>query len=157
MLLILLAPFSKADAKERLERTFISSMLSTVPFTFAEESKNVIWALSEPLTFAFNVPATSIIEAKFPDARVISPDDNVAPLLILIKPSFTLTSLAILLLPLILIVGALDNNSSAQNSKKNDLLNTGSTTLAELGVEQDGNININGNAKRGSDFFLRGM
>ncbi len=40
----------------------------------------------------------------------------------------------------------LDKTSSAQNSKKNDLLNTGSTTLAELGVEQDGNININGTA-----------
>lgn len=40
----------------------------------------------------------------------------------------------------------LDNNSSAQNSKKNDLLNTGTTTLADLGVEQDGNININGAA-----------
>ena len=40
----------------------------------------------------------------------------------------------------------LDKTSSAQNSKKNDLLNTGTTTLAELGVEQDGNININGTA-----------
>ena len=40
----------------------------------------------------------------------------------------------------------LDNTSSAQNSKKNDLLNDGTTTLADLGVEKDGNLNINGTA-----------